>query len=106
PEISDATRYLLHPAILDAALQAFALQDLAVEVALPFAWMGVSRQVGGASRLRVRIAQLAPDRMTVAIADDQGCPVMSIESLVVRPISTGLPGIQPAAPRGSLYELA
>ena len=106
PEIGDAARYGLHPAVLDAALHAFALLNLSVRIGLPFAWIGVTRQAQGASRLRVRITPAGPDRVAVAIADDQGAPVMSIDSLVVRPLSAVLPGIAPAAPRGSLYELS
>lgn len=105
PEIGDAARYGLHPAVLDAALHPFALLDLSVKTGLPLAWTGVTRQARGASRLRVRMTPAGPDRAAVAIADDRGAPVMSVDSLVVRPFSAGQPGIAPTAPRDSLYEL-
>ncbi len=105
PEIGDVARYGLHPAVLDAALHPFALLDLSVKTGLPLAWIGVTRQARGASRLRVRMTPAGPDRAAVAIADDRGAPVMSIDSLVVRPFSPGQLGIVPAAPRDSLYEL-
>jgi acyl transferase domain-containing protein len=105
PEIGDAARYGLHPAVMDAALHPFALLDLSVKAGLPLAWTGVTRHARGASRLRVRMAPAGPDRVAVAIADDRGAPVMSVDSLVVRPFPAGQLGIAPTVPRDSLYEL-
>jgi pimaricinolide synthase PimS1 len=105
PEIGDAARYGLHPAVMDAAMHPYALLDLSVKAGLPLAWIGVTRQARGASRLRVRMTPTGPDRAAVAIADDRGAPVMTVGSLVVRPFSAGQPGIASTALRDSLYEL-
>ncbi|WP_322756202.1 type I polyketide synthase, partial [Frankia sp. Cas3] len=105
PEIGDAARYGLHPAVMDAAMHPYALLDLSVKAGLPLAWTGVTRQARGASRLRVRMTPTGPDRAAVAIADDRGAPVMTVGSLVVRPFSAGQLGIPPTALRDSLYEL-
>ena len=54
----EASRFGLHPALLDAALHAaLATQAPGVEVALPFAWSGVQLQARGAAALRVRLWQ-------------------------------------------------
>jgi acyl transferase domain-containing protein/acyl carrier protein len=83
----EAGRYGIHPALLDSALHA-ALVDVVAggTLALPFAWAGVRLGSGGASRLRVRIAQGADGTLTIAAADSDGAPVLSVESLSARPV--------------------
>jgi acyl transferase domain-containing protein/acyl carrier protein len=82
----------LHPALLDAALQASALsgqESTAGEARLPFAWDGVSVYAAGASALRVRIRRDVGGSLSVDAADTTGTPVVSVGSLVLRPVPTG-----------------
>ncbi|WP_254896620.1 type I polyketide synthase [Amycolatopsis sp. Hca4] len=80
----DAAAYGLHPALLDAALQAssfFAAN--AGKNLMPFSWNGVSLHAAGASVLRVRW-QRAGDSFTLSATDVADNPVLSVESLVLR----------------------
>ncbi|WP_346535282.1 type I polyketide synthase [Micromonospora sp. DPT] len=85
----DAARFGLHPALLDAAMHASLLQDHDGSGAtlLPFAWNGVSRHAVGATALRLRMAPTGPDSVTLTVADPSGQPVLTVESLVSRPVS-------------------
>ncbi len=86
PEGTDGDAYGLHPALFDAALHAAALGG-GEAGAVPFSWNGVTLHATGASHLRVRIRGAA-GAMSVAIADTSGAPVASVDSLVIRPLST------------------
>ncbi|GAB1818699.1 type I polyketide synthase [Herbidospora sp. RD11066] len=89
---SDAARFGLHPALLDASLHAAALLPGTGEdggVRVPFAWTGVSLQAVGASTLRVRLARDGAGGLTLDAADPTGRPVVSVESLILRPITAG-----------------
>ncbi|GAB3897543.1 hypothetical protein GCM10029964_080580 [Kibdelosporangium lantanae] len=71
----------VHPALLDAALHALAVGGTD-EVRLPFSWEGVSLYATGATELRVRI-----QGASLVATDDQNAPVLSVDSLVLRPIA-------------------
>ncbi|MBS4727409.1 SDR family NAD(P)-dependent oxidoreductase [Mycobacterium sp. SM1] len=79
----------IHPALLDAALHAGILSiGDAQQTALSFCWQGVSLHAAGASRVRVRIAAAADeDAVSVELADTTGQPVLSVRSLLVRPVT-------------------
>ncbi|MFD9076021.1 type I polyketide synthase, partial [Streptomyces lasiicapitis] len=88
-----ADRYGLHPALFDAALHAAALvapsgadQGEAV-TRLPFAWSGVSLHATGATRLRARIRFTGTGALSVTATDPAGHPVVTVESLGMRPVS-------------------
>ncbi|MEV0805999.1 type I polyketide synthase [Micromonospora sp. NPDC050200] len=85
----DAARFGLHPALLDAAMHASLLQDHDGSGAtlLPFAWNGVSRHAVGATALRLRMTPTGPDSVTLTVADPSGRPVLTVGSLVSRPVS-------------------
>jgi NADPH:quinone reductase-like Zn-dependent oxidoreductase/acyl carrier protein len=97
---ADAGSFGIHPALLDAALHAAALTAQAQSdegdepgtgpgaVRLPFAWTGVSVYASGAPVLRARLRSEAGGLSLVA-ADGAGVPVVSVESLVSRPVSAG-----------------
>ncbi|MFD7317825.1 type I polyketide synthase, partial [Streptomyces sp. NPDC059883] len=86
---SDAARFGLHPALLDASLHAWLLPGDGEEGGggLPFSWVGVSLHATGASAVRVRLAPVGKDAMSVAVADTSGRPVASVDSLLVRAVS-------------------
>ncbi|HWO18984.1 MAG TPA: SDR family NAD(P)-dependent oxidoreductase [Kofleriaceae bacterium] len=86
----DAGRFALHPALLDATLHALAAEGryLGAEVALPFAFRGVSLRAVGAATVRVRFARgHAEHTVSLTIADGAGEPLASIEALTTRPAS-------------------
>nr|CAL58682.1 polyketide synthase [Sorangium cellulosum] len=85
----DAHRFGLHPALLDAALQALVIEIPAgsARVAMPFAWSGVTLHAVGASAARVRLTRRDDETVAIAIADAAGAPVASIDGLAMRATS-------------------
>ncbi|MFE7285713.1 type I polyketide synthase [Streptomyces noursei] len=93
----DGPEFLLHPALLDAALHALALDGLVTNgsgaadptaggPSLPFAFGDVRVHTGGVRRLRVRVAP-GPDGQTgVELTDETGAPVATVRSLTLRPL--------------------
>nr|AKA59093.1 type-I PKS [Streptomyces sp. WAC2288] len=90
PLHEDAERYGIHPALLDAALHgvAYLLPDAAGRL-VPFAWNGVELHAQGATTLRVRLAAPSPERLAISAADPSGRPVVTVDSLTLRPLATG-----------------
>jgi acyl transferase domain-containing protein len=91
---ADAGRFGLHPALLDAALQAASLRPDAdnSQLMAPFSWQGVCLHAAGATALRVRLTAVGREAVTVLLADATGAPVASIESVVLRPVTAATPG--------------
>ncbi|MFF7976299.1 SDR family NAD(P)-dependent oxidoreductase [Streptomyces sp. NPDC007905] len=91
PDGTDTGSFLLHPALLDAALHAIGAGGSLVAEAdaplLPFAWSGVSVHAMGASALRVRVAPAGTDAVSLLVADGAGEPVAFVESLTLRAMS-------------------
>ncbi|MEU5595077.1 type I polyketide synthase [Streptomyces sp. NPDC020298] len=89
---ADATRFAVHPALLDAALHTMMLGGATPDdgagraVSLPFAWSGVRVHASGARRLRVRMAPGAENRAGLELADDSGKPFATVRSLALRPL--------------------
>jgi NADPH:quinone reductase-like Zn-dependent oxidoreductase/short-subunit dehydrogenase/acyl carrier protein len=103
PEQAVPAGFGVHPALLDAALHAAGpgglLHDAAGQALVPFAWTGVQVHAAGATALRVRLAR-AGDGITLTAADPAGGPVISVGSLVLRPVAaTAL-----AAARGGVQD--
>ncbi|MDX3119531.1 type I polyketide synthase, partial [Streptomyces scabiei] len=94
-EVDSAAGFGLHPALLDAALHAGAfVQPQGSDdegggggIRLPFAWSGVSLYASGASSLRVRLRPTGAESLSLDLADGEGVPVASVESLVTRAVS-------------------
>ncbi|MBW8818464.1 MAG: SDR family NAD(P)-dependent oxidoreductase, partial [Streptomyces sp.] len=90
---ADAGSYLLHPALLDAALHVVALGDLlpldSEENYLPFAWTGVTLFPAEDSdtpvtEVRVRATVEGTDTLTVTLTDPAGRPLLSVQALAFR----------------------
>ncbi|HTQ18921.1 SDR family NAD(P)-dependent oxidoreductase, partial [Mycobacterium sp.] len=77
----------MHPALLDAALHAVAVASQDAELVLPFSWQGVALHAAGASAVRARIAPSGPSSVSIELADGLGLPVLSVASMVARPVS-------------------
>ncbi|MFJ9846749.1 type I polyketide synthase [Kitasatospora sp. NPDC101155] len=105
PARTDAARYGLHPALLDAALHPAGLGPLAGRPGLPFAWTGVTLHAAGATALRVTLTPAGPDTVSVAMADPTGRPVAAIEALAVRPLAEGAFDPDARVAREALFHL-
>ncbi|WP_018680912.1 type I polyketide synthase [Actinokineospora enzanensis] len=85
----DARYFGLHPALLDAVLQATPFAGVGAEgMQAPTHWQGVSLHANGASALRARIVKTDADTVTVTAVDLDGAPVLSAESVTVSALST------------------
>ncbi|WP_425268881.1 SDR family NAD(P)-dependent oxidoreductase [Kitasatospora cheerisanensis] len=102
---ADAAGCVLHPALLDAALQSSALlPDQEGGARLPFSWTGVTAGITGATTLRVRLAADAPDSVTLHAHDLSGRQVIGVQGLLLRPPAAGGP-LAAAAHAELLYRL-
>jgi acyl transferase domain-containing protein/NADPH:quinone reductase-like Zn-dependent oxidoreductase/thioesterase domain-containing protein len=107
---ADAGAFVLHPALLDAALHVMARTaaagtegrpgSRAGQIQIPFAWRDVTLYAAGASVLRARLCQSASGELSLTAADAAGAPVVSVGSLALRPVSPG----QLEAARGGLRD--
>ncbi|MEU5839536.1 type I polyketide synthase [Streptomyces diacarni] len=89
-EAGAADGYLLHPALLDAALHAVAASGLLPRVAgirLPFAWSGVRVHASGARALRVLVRRTGRETVELTAVDGTGAPVVSVASLALVPVA-------------------
>ncbi|MEU0173800.1 SDR family NAD(P)-dependent oxidoreductase [Streptomyces massasporeus] len=92
PDQGQARHYGVHPALFDAALHAVVLGGLVAhtgEPVLPYVWKGVSLYSTGAAALRVRLSPTGTDTVSLTATDASGTPVLSVDSLMVRPVSPG-----------------
>ncbi|MBP2325808.1 acyl transferase domain-containing protein/short-subunit dehydrogenase/acyl carrier protein/thioesterase domain-containing protein [Kibdelosporangium banguiense] len=88
PQQNAGARFGLHPALLDACLHAATFTGMFTEGAvLPFAWSGVELHAAGATKVRLKLTPRGAGGIAVEIADETGLPVMSVDSLVLRPVS-------------------
>ncbi|MEU4462103.1 type I polyketide synthase, partial [Nocardia fluminea] len=91
PELVDtgagADRFGIHPALLDVVLHSVFMGGFAQGMVLPFSWSGVSLRQTGVGSVRARIAAVGPDTVSVEVVDTAGRPVLSAESLMMRPVS-------------------
>ncbi|MFC9271031.1 type I polyketide synthase [Streptomyces zhihengii] len=99
-DASQARSYGVHPALLDAALQAQAGAATGA-AGLPFSFTGVSLRATGASALRVRLTP-SDGGVALAAADDTGEQVLVVDRLVVRPVAAPA---EPAARTDGLCRL-
>ncbi|MEU3656090.1 polyketide synthase dehydratase domain-containing protein [Streptomyces sp. NPDC032161] len=110
----DGPEFVLHPALLDAALHALALDSLVANgsgtagpaaggLSLPFAFGGVRvHSADGVRRLRVRTAPGPDGQAGVELTDETGSPVATVRSLSLRPLPrTGSATADPVA--GALH---
>ncbi|MFD0373631.1 SDR family NAD(P)-dependent oxidoreductase, partial [Streptomyces sp. NPDC127114] len=90
PAELDAASFGLHPAVLDAALHAVGLLREDSRTVLPFSWSGVTRHTEGADALRVWLGARGEDGVTLRVTDSSGKPVLSAESVTMRPFTADL----------------
>ncbi|MFF4717022.1 SDR family NAD(P)-dependent oxidoreductase [Streptomyces eurythermus] len=99
-EEREAERYGVHPVLLDGALHPLGLTGPAGP--LPASWSGVTLHATGATSVRVRVAPVAPDAVSVLLADPAGLPVATADRVTLRPVPAGPP--RPAPDRTGAAE--
>ncbi|MEV0639959.1 SDR family NAD(P)-dependent oxidoreductase [Streptomyces sp. NPDC050619] len=108
PDAGQARQYGVHPALFDAALHAVVLGGLvahAGEPLLPYAWKDVCLYSTGAAELRVRLSPAGPDTVSLTATDPSGAPVLSVGSLMVRPVAPGRIESARSGQRRSLFRI-
>nr|AAX98192.1 polyketide synthase type I [Streptomyces aizunensis] len=91
-QLAQAGHFGVHPALLDAGLHGLALgsfhdgADEDARIRLPFSFSGVALHSVGAGSLRVRLAPAGSGAVSLAAFDEQGAPVVSVESLLLRAV--------------------
>ncbi|WP_425424686.1 SDR family NAD(P)-dependent oxidoreductase, partial [Streptomyces phaeochromogenes] len=109
---TDAAGFGVHPALLDAALQTRFLDsgdaddDKGMgETSIPFAWSRVSLLATGSSAVRVKVSPYG-DGLRMSVADTTGAPVLTVDSLIARPVSVEqLSGFRGTGGGESLYRV-
>ncbi|MEU4312764.1 SDR family NAD(P)-dependent oxidoreductase [Nocardia sp. NPDC024068] len=90
PQELDGRRFRIHPALLDSVFHAPLGQQIGEagngQVPLPFSYTGVRIHRSEPTRLRARIEQRDDNTLRIDAADFDGSAVISIDSLLARPI--------------------
>jgi len=84
------TGFTVHPALFDAALHpmlSLLAESDPTQVLVPYSWSGVSFYAPGGTELRVRIARKGTNEVSLRMTGPSGTPVLSVDSLVVMPVS-------------------
>ncbi|RBM07592.1 hypothetical protein DEH69_24295 [Streptomyces sp. PT12] len=110
----EAGAFALHPALLDAALHALMAgggdaagdgQQAAGETRLPFSWEGATLHASGATEARVRLVIDEQGGVALHLADTQGLPVATVESLLTRPFAADQIRATASTRHDALYRL-
>src|SRR5262249_45440026 len=102
----EARRYAIHPALLDAALHAIALDEGgSAQLRLPFAWSGVSLSSHGPRQIRAQI-KTQEGSASLQLFDPAGAPMAQVSSLALRAIDPAQLRAAQAKRRDSLLEIA
>ncbi|HEY3470421.1 MAG TPA: type I polyketide synthase [Amycolatopsis sp.] len=93
----EAGSYVLHPALLDGALQGawFGVLGDPGQGRGPFSWSGVSLRRPAGTTLRARIRAAGPDALSVLVSDETGAEVAAVRSLVMRPVGDDVAPVEP-----------
>ncbi|WP_212818399.1 type I polyketide synthase [Polymorphospora rubra] len=111
---AEAGVYGLHPVLLDAALHTLGLPTPVAPAGgpapagygrLPFSWNDVALHAAGAAAARVRVTHTGTDSISLLLADVAGAPVVSVGSLVLRPVSADQLRVAGGGADESLYRV-
>ncbi|WP_328395451.1 SDR family NAD(P)-dependent oxidoreductase [Streptomyces sp. NBC_00390] len=89
PGDSGGEGFGIHPALFDAALQSGVIMLTDRDGSghrMPFSWTGVRLEQEGVTRLRVRAVATGDSSVRLDAVDDSGAAVVSVRSIVVRPV--------------------
>ncbi|SEO77293.1 Acyl transferase domain-containing protein [Amycolatopsis saalfeldensis] len=98
----DVAAFGLHPALLDAALQTANFTVQAENGLDAVSWAGLTLHAAAASVLRVRLTATGDNTVSLSAVDAEGAPVLSAESVRLRPFDTAKPE---TVTDGSLFRL-
>jgi acyl transferase domain-containing protein/acyl-CoA synthetase (AMP-forming)/AMP-acid ligase II/thioesterase domain-containing protein len=85
PDSENAGGFILHPALLDAALQVpLVAAPERRDIRLPFILGGMRVFAPGARRLRARVREFPDGRMSLTLTDPAGAPVADLDSVTTR----------------------
>ncbi len=84
----EASRFGLHPALLDSALHSMLAAELdgggELSPKLPFAWEGVAVRADIAGELRVKLSPKGQEELSLLLADNEGTPLATVASVRAR----------------------
>ncbi|HEV7614885.1 MAG TPA: SDR family NAD(P)-dependent oxidoreductase, partial [Solirubrobacterales bacterium] len=109
-ERSEAAAFGIHPALLDAAVQAFAAGTMGVDgdegmLRLPFVFHRMQLHVAGASTVRIHLAPPEQDGTSLVLTDESGTLVAALQSMTVREVAREQLASARGANRDSLFAL-
>ncbi|MCP3822929.1 type I polyketide synthase, partial [Streptomyces sp. A3M-1-3] len=84
----EASRYGLHPILLDAVIPSRSSTAEKGTVLVPGDWYGVRLHATGATAVQARVTELGKYSVSLQLADGQGQLVASVDSVVFREIPT------------------
>ncbi|MDQ1647675.1 MAG: hypothetical protein QOJ50_3859 [Cryptosporangiaceae bacterium] len=105
PAGTEAGEFSVHPALLDAAVQAIGFGAFVADPGqtyLPFEWRDVALHASGGTALRVRISPAGDNTVTLRITDPEGAPYATVGALTLRAADQG-PGGAAASAHDSLF---
>nr|WP_309142623.1 type I polyketide synthase [Streptomyces javensis] len=92
PEAATPEGFVLHPVLLDAALQVMAHGSLAEGATfLPFTWSDISVSASGARALRMRMEPRGDSGVSLLATDSRGVQVLAIGEVVTMKLPAGRP---------------
>ncbi|MDQ1014241.1 SDR family NAD(P)-dependent oxidoreductase [Streptomyces afghaniensis] len=100
----DGEGFGMQPALLDTVLHVLGLEEQD-GARLPFLWSGVELSAVGASSIRVRVARRGEDTVELRVADANGDPVATIDSLLLRPVTLTGPRATDTFVRDALFRV-
>ncbi|MDN3360175.1 type I polyketide synthase, partial [Actinomadura sp. DC4] len=100
PDGADEPRFIVHPALLDAAFHTLFL-DGTDELRLPFSWAGVRLRLASSGPLRVRLSRTGADTARLWVTDADGAIVADVGTMTTRALEAG----RLATRHQSLFEL-
>jgi polyketide synthase 12 len=103
-----ADAFALHPALMDTVLHAVVVGGV-IEVTgeqgwMPFSWSGVDLAGSGGATVKVRLSPAGEGVVSVAIADEHGRKLASVQALTFRPASAEQVRSARGGQERSLYE--
>ncbi len=105
-QAAEAESFRMHPALFDATMHPLFVAGGDRGAALPFSWSDVRLYREGASALRACVVASAPNTLKITLLDELGEPLLSVGSLLGRPVDAGqLAGARPKESRESLFGL-
>ncbi|CAM3803457.1 SDR family NAD(P)-dependent oxidoreductase [Nocardiopsis rhodophaea] len=89
---AQASRFGLHPALLDAVLHVVlpGVADPEAHPVLPFSWTGVARHAAGAEAVRARVSAHGHSA-NLAVFDRDGRAVLTVDELALLPLGAAQP---------------